>query len=76
MTVHAHKLLNQLRVQPMTKTELHQWAIAEFGEGVEFRTCSREGFDFDAMVQFFLERQKVVLEGEVMRINEVNVCSH
>lgn len=76
MSVHAHKILNQLRLQPMTMAELRQWVISEFGESVQFRTCSKEGFDFEAIVEFFISREKVVLKDGQLCINEANICSH
>jgi probable metal-binding protein len=60
----------------MTPAELKHWVTTEFGEAVEFRTCSKEGFDFDAIVAFFIAREKVVLNDGKLTINEVNVCSH
>ncbi|CAM2879816.1 YecH family metal-binding protein [Vibrio rarus] len=76
MSVHAHKILNQLREQPMTKAELNAWVATEFGENTEFRTCSKEGFDFDAILTFFLSREKIVLDGDKFKVNESNICSH
>ncbi|OBT10191.1 hypothetical protein A9264_04320 [Vibrio sp. UCD-FRSSP16_10] len=76
MSVHAHKILNQLRLQPMSKEELKSWVTAEFGENAQFRTCSKEGFDFESILEFFLLREKVVLDNNQFKLNEANVCSH
>lgn len=76
MSVHAHKILNQLREQPMSKAELRQWVASEFGEQTQFRTCSKEGFDFDAILDFFVSREKILLDNDKFRVNEPNICSH
>ncbi|CAM4235530.1 MULTISPECIES: YecH family metal-binding protein [Vibrio] len=76
MSVHAHKILNQLRQQPMSKAELKDWVTAEFGENAQFRTCSQEGFDFESILEFFQLREKVIFANDKFSINEPNVCSH
>ncbi len=52
--IHAHKVLNLLREQPMTREQLEQTVIEQFGTEARFRTCSpREGFDLDSLLAFF-----------------------
>ncbi|MFM2666965.1 YecH family metal-binding protein [Vibrio mediterranei] len=74
--IHAHKVLNLLREQPMTREQLEQTVIEQFGTEARFRTCSREGFDLDSLLAFFVEKQKVIENQGVWELNIEKVCSH
>ncbi|WP_117236412.1 YecH family metal-binding protein [Vibrio maerlii] len=74
--IHAHKVLNLLREESMTKAELKSRVEAEFGAEVSFRTCKLDGFDFESLVTFFLQREKVIERDGKLNINAERVCSH
>tara|TARA_Y100001956_G_scaffold59909_1_gene59478 strand:+ start:4194 stop:4427 length:234 start_codon:yes stop_codon:yes gene_type:complete len=74
--IHAHKVLNLLREKPMSEAELRQAVNQEFGEQATFRTCSLNGFDLDALLTFFIQREKIVLQDDKWAINLERVCSH
>lgn len=74
--IHAHKVLNLLKHQPMTRQELIIEVTNQFGAGVMFHTCNREGFDLDSLLSFFVEMQKVVEKEGVWHINSKRICSH
>ncbi|MGR5254165.1 YecH family metal-binding protein [Vibrio astriarenae] len=74
--IHAHKILNLLREQPMSRKALQQTIAQEFGQDAVFRTCKLNGFSLDELLAFFFARDKVIeVEGR-LQINEANVCSH
>lgn len=74
--VHAHNVLNLLRERPMTKLELEAAVGELFGEQARFRTCKCNGFTLDTLLEFFIEREKVIVDGEVWQINAERVCGH
>jgi probable metal-binding protein len=73
--IHAHKVLNLLRKQPMSRTQLEQTVIEQFGANVTFRTCSRDGFDLDSLLSFFIDKQKVIENDGLWSLNIERVCS-
>ncbi|MFC5079022.1 hypothetical protein VTH8203_04658 [Vibrio thalassae] len=75
-SIHAHQVLNLLRDKPMTREQLEQTVIEQFGAEAHFRTCSREGFDLDALLVFFVEKQKVIENQGQWELNIERVCSH
>ncbi len=74
--IHAHKILNQLKVQPMTEEQLRQFVITEFGSKALFRTCKLEGMDVDALLAFFQVQQKVIISEGVWHLNLAEICQH
>ena len=56
--IHAHKVLNLLREQPMSEQVLRDAVYKQFGQETQFRTCKCSGFDFDALFSFFIQREK------------------
>lgn len=74
--IHAHAVLDLLREQPMSETELRALVNSEFGEEVRFRTCKLSGFDLDSLLEFFVKREKVILSGGKWTVNAARVCNH
>ncbi|PNI04385.1 hypothetical protein C1N32_13220 [Vibrio diazotrophicus] len=74
--IHAHKILNQLKVQPMTEEQLHQFIAAEFGTQVLFRTCKLSGMDTNTVLEFFQAKQKVIIKDGVWHLNLAEICQH
>ncbi|KGY11005.1 hypothetical protein NM22_17760 [Vibrio tubiashii] len=73
---HAHKVLNLLRERPMTKPELESAVNELFGEQARFRTCKCHGFTLETLLEFFAEREKVIVEDGVWQVNAERVCGH
>ncbi|KJY81644.1 hypothetical protein TW81_17185 [Vibrio galatheae] len=74
--IHAHKVLNLLREQPMSKSELTLAVNSTFGEQARFRTCKCQGFTLDSLLTFFIEREKVTIEDGLWMVNTERVCGH
>ncbi|MFM2588305.1 YecH family metal-binding protein [Vibrio sp. TBV020] len=74
--IHAHNVLNLLRERPMSKLELEAAVNEEFGEQARFRTCKCNGFSLDTLLEFFIEREKVIVQDGIWQINAERVCSH
>ncbi len=75
-SVHAHKVLNLLREQALSQDELLLKIESDFGTDVSFHTCSREGFDVQSLLTFFIAKQKVTLSDGKVHLNAERVCSH
>ncbi|MEF1289912.1 YecH family metal-binding protein [Vibrio sp. M260118] len=73
---HAHKVLNLLRERPMTKPELESAVNELFGEQARFRTCKCNGFTLETLLEFFIEREKVIVKDGVWQVNAERVCGH
>ncbi|MCK6265743.1 YecH family protein [Vibrio sp. ZSDE26] len=74
--IHAHAILNMLREQSMTEEALREAVMKEYGSDVKFRTCSQNGFDLEALLAFFQQREKVFVADGVWTLNAERVCSH
>jgi len=74
--VHAHKVLNQLKVQPMTEQQLREFVATQFGSEVLFHTCKLSGMDLDNLLVFFQQNSKVVIQDGIWHLNESEICQH
>ena len=74
--IHAHNVLNLLHDRPMIMQELREVACAEFGDDAKFHTCKLDGLDLDALMAFFIEREKIVDVKGKWALNLERVCSH
>ncbi len=74
--IHAHAILNALKVTPMAEPELRQWVIQHYGPDAHFRTCKRQGFDFESLFDFFKENQKIIEVKNKWTMNQAKVCGH
>lgn len=76
--VHAHNVLNKLleASTPYTLDSLHKAVLAEYGDEVRFHTCSQQDLTFDALMDFLLSKQKVVIDGEHVVANRDRMCNH
>lgn len=74
--VHAHKVLNQIKVQPMTEHQIRQFVATEFGSQVQFHTCKLTGMDLDDLLIFLQQQSKVIIQDGVWHLNEKEICQH
>ena len=74
--IQAHNVLNLLRERPMSKPGLEQAVSEVFGEQARFRTCKCNGFNLDTLLEFFIEREKVIVKDGIWSVNAERVCSH
>ncbi|UTV27833.1 YecH family metal-binding protein [Photobacterium atrarenae] len=77
-SIHAHTVLNLLLAAetPYSEQSLQQAITAEYGEDVRFHTCSLQDLTLEALLIFFLERGKVIREGDAIVANPAMMCSH
>lgn len=74
--IHAHKVLNILREQPMTEHELVLAVTDMFGEHVSFRTCKQADFTLSELMAFLVEREKIIEMDGKWSVNVERVCNH
>ena len=74
--IHAHKVLNLLREQPMSEQVLRDAVYKQFGQETQFRTCKCSGFDFDALFSFFIQREKIIQADGKWSVNAEQICGH
>lgn len=74
--IHAHKILNQLRTQPMTEVQIRQFVSTEFGDQVLFHTCKLSGMRLDELLNFFQQQRKIIIQDGVWHLNEQEICQH
>lgn len=74
--VHAHKVLNQIKAQPMTEAKIREFVVTEFGPQVQFHTCKLSGMSLDDLLMFFRQQRKIVIENEIWHINDKEICQH
>lgn len=72
--IHGHAVLDLLSEQALTREAVKAEFITEHGEAVRFRTCKSEGLTFDELFDFFLEKEKVVQQGEGFVANGKHRC--
>lgn len=76
--IHAHTVLNMLLAAeiPYSVDSLKQAVVAEYGEDVRFYTCSQQDLSFDALLEFLLDRRKVIKNGNNITANRERMCNH
>ena len=60
----------------MTLSELQTQLQAQFGNELIFTNCHDDVFNFEGLIDFMQQRQKIVLEDGYVRLNKANICSH
>ena len=74
---HIHEVLNILfnSGQDFTVEELHNEIRTQFGETVQFTSCSDNVFPLQEVIPFLLSREKIRLEDDNI-IPLLPACSH
>ncbi len=75
-SVHAHQALHLLAEQDLNLKQLLERIELSFGNDATFHTCSSEGMTIEELLEFFVQRQKIFVEGEMLSLNAARVCSH
>ncbi len=75
-SVHAHQVLNLLAEQDLTYPQLLELIQQSFDQDVTFHTCSIQGMTLVQLLDFFIQRQKVFVEGDLISLNADRVCAH
>ena len=72
MDVHAHELFNLIDAAPdgLTVDELRQQAASSLGPNCTFTTCSGISYTFEEVVEFFHQKQKVMVINDRMQLNK------
>ncbi|MFI3323583.1 MAG: YecH family metal-binding protein [Rikenellaceae bacterium] len=58
MDIHAHEILRMMEGNSYTQESLKQAIIDKFGVDARFNTCSAEGMDADAIIEFLAAKGK------------------
>ena len=59
-SVHGHAILHHVADHgPISRTELVQWAQAQFGADSRYHACFAEGLDLDGMLSALVQRGKI-----------------
>lgn len=77
-SIHGHEIIHLIHeaAVPFTRESLSTEVRRRFGAGARFHTCSAGGMTLDQLLQFLIQRNKVVLrEGRLQTVME-NVCDH
>ncbi|MFV0366422.1 MAG: YecH family metal-binding protein [Mangrovibacterium sp.] len=76
--VHAHELLKMIadKTVPMTLDEIKVMAINSKGDDAQYYACSVSDLDTDGIIDFFIERRKIIKKGNGYVVNFGEVCSH
>jgi probable metal-binding protein len=77
-SIHGHKLLNHILdlggSEPLDALRL--WAASTHGPDAQYHTCSAEELTFDSLMQFLLDRNKIEISDNRVRVIADHVCSH
>ena len=76
--IHGHELIHLIIRQNrvMSLEEIKDAALQNIGQDVSYYTCSETSMNTDQMIQFLLDRQKLVKKGDGFVINRGEVCDH
>ena len=77
-TVHAHQVLDILdqKQAPMTLEELRSVVANTFGTDAIYTNCHDDAFNFEQLLDFMTQRQKIVLRNGTVQLNKANICNH
>ncbi len=76
---HVHGVLDMLYSikEALTAIEIKNKITEKFGENATFASCSNQGMNPDQVLEFLLERQKIVeTEPGKFQLNIYNTCNH
>ena len=67
-SIHGHNVLNLVKEhgESLSKEELLMAIGNHFGNTARFHTCSASDLTAEALLEMFLEKGKLIMEGEVV----------
>lgn len=76
--IHGHDVIAMMTAsnELYTRASLKAAIIGKFGADARFHTCSAEGMDADAMIDFLAARGKFLENVGGLAINPDKVCKH
>jgi len=76
--IHGHELINMIagKEKAMSLQEIKETAEKDLGQDVSYYTCSESSMNTDEMIQFLLERHKLIKKDTGYVINFGEVCDH
>jgi len=76
--IHGHELINLIigKEKAMSLTEIRETADKNHGQNVSYYTCSESSMNIEQMIQFLLERRKLIKKDNGYVINSGEVCDH
>ncbi len=75
---HAHDILNLLIESdtPYTLATLKTEVADKFGADATFYTCKLKDLSIEQLLQFFVEKNKVTINDDIVTANIANMCHH
>ena len=77
-SIHGHEVLHMMCENPagFTRESLKAAIDARFGADARFHTCSAEGMDATALIEFLAERGKFVESPAGFNTTPEHICNH
>ena len=76
--IHGHELINLIaqKETAMSLKEIKEAAEKDLGQDVSYFTCSESSMNIEQMIQFLVERRKLIKKDNGYVINSGEVCDH
>lgn len=74
MQIHAHEILRMMEGNRYTTASLREAIIEKFGAEARFNTCSAEGMDADAIIEFLAAKGKFKPSEDGFTMDITKVC--
>jgi probable metal-binding protein len=77
-SIHGHAVLKILLAaqSPITLPELSDVASRQFGSNVCYHTCSAFDLTLDQLIDMFVARRKITIEGGALVVHREEVCTN
>ena len=76
--VHAHEIMHMMleHDEGFSRESLAQAIVGRFGEDARFHSCSEDGMDVDAVINFLESRGKFVASDDGFNTARGKICNH
>jgi len=76
--VHAHEIMHMMleHDEGFSRESLAQAITKRFGEDARFHSCSEDGMDVDAVINFLESRGKFVARDDGFNTAQGKICNH
>ncbi len=77
-SIHGHAVLHMMldQAEAYTRQSLCAAIVERFGREARFHTCSAEGMDAAALVEFLADKGKFVEAGHGFNTTPEHICAH